>query len=313
MPARVHLRHAAHAPPKPTAGSTRRRYNLKILHESLRVGVCEVMEETIEARNVSPNGVSAVFAHTRRQLFLMYHDVYLADCERLASSEPDAKEGGAFKMMPFECSANGMSGAFGWSKIKARLLKIHEQLLAEVEAWRKQGAEQTRLLKENHDAGVNACVHHLLQQEERSKRDLPEGASIGSDAANACVWTATLFGPSGSFWEGGMFSVEMVFPPEFPDAPPVVRFLTPIFHPQINAQGIPYLRCLIMWSNAEQKERSVAAIMRQLAGLLANEPSPEPATHINREAAALHFSRVDEERRDYKRRVRRCVQRSMDM
>jgi ubiquitin-protein ligase len=216
-------------------------------------------------------------------------------------------------MMPFECASNGMTGSFHWSKIRSRLQQIHQTLSAEVDDWRRQGAEQTQMLKECHDAAVCSCVHHLTQQGERIRRDVPDGASIGADPANACVWTATLFGPSDGFWDGGMFTVELVFPPDFPDAPPVVRFLTPIVHPQINGQGVPYLRALLMWPYADQKERSVAAIMRQLVELLSQEPSPEPATHINSEAAALYFSRADEERREYKRRVKRCVQRSMDM
>jgi len=288
------------------------RYNHKILHETLRVGVCEVMEETLEARTISANGVCPAFAHTRRQLFNMYHERYLSECERL-SDEASAKDGAAFKMMPFECSSNGMSGTFGWAKIKARLLKLHESLRAEIETWRRQGAEQTRLLRASHDASVNSCVHYLLQQEERIKREIPEGASIGADPANACVWTATLFGPPDSPWDGGMFTVEMVFPPDFPDAPPAVRFTTPLFHPQINGQGVPYLRCLVMWTYAEPKERTIATVMRQLVGLFAHDPSPEPATHINPAAAALHFSRSEEERKESKRRVKRCVQRSMDM
>jgi hypothetical protein len=69
------------------------RYNLKILHESLRVAVCEVMEETVSPRNVSANGVSPVFAHSRRQLFMMYYDRYLSECERAAAGETNAREG----------------------------------------------------------------------------------------------------------------------------------------------------------------------------------------------------------------------------
>ena len=142
---------------------------------------------------------------------------------------------------------------------------------------------------------------------------MPDGASIGSDSNNACVWTATLFGPSETVWDGGMWQVEMVFPPDFPDAPPVVHFITPIFHPQINAQGVPYLRSLLMWVFAEPKDRSITTVMRQLVGLLAHDPSPEPATHINPAAANLHFSRSDEDRKEYKRQVKRSVQRSMEM
>ena len=56
----------------------------------------------------------------------------------------------------------------------------------------------------------------------------------------------------------------------------------------------------------------VAALLRQLIALLQNDPSPEPATHLNLEAATLHFSRSDDERKEYKKRAKRCVQRSVD-
>jgi len=46
--------------------------------------------------------------------------------------------------------------------------------------------------------------------------------------------------------------------------------------------------------------------------LLALNPSPEPATHLNPEAACLVFSRTDEDKKEYKRQVKKRVQRSMD-
>ena len=109
-----------------------------------------------------------------------------------------------------------------------------------------------------------------------------------------------------------MFQVELVFPPDFPDAPPYVHFLTPMFHPHISPFGVPYLRSLIMWSNLEPRDRSVSALLTALVGLLALDPSPEPATHLNPEAAALVFSRSDDEKKEYKRQVKKRVQRSMD-
>tara|TARA_B110001452_G_C15080979_1_gene377131 strand:+ start:47 stop:685 length:639 start_codon:yes stop_codon:yes gene_type:complete len=54
------------------------RYNDKITHETLRVAVCEVMEDTLENRAASSNGTSPAFASTRRQLFFMYHQVRAA-------------------------------------------------------------------------------------------------------------------------------------------------------------------------------------------------------------------------------------------
>uniref|UniRef100_A0A7S0J7D7 Ubiquitin-conjugating enzyme E2 Z n=1 Tax=Calcidiscus leptoporus TaxID=127549 RepID=A0A7S0J7D7_9EUKA len=288
------------------------RYNDKILHETVRVAVCDVMEDTIQNRATSSNGVSPIFQHTRRQLFLMYHERYLHEVQRM-SERNDIRDGTQFKKMPFECANNGMSGSFQWTKLRTRLGKLHATLMSEIDDWRRQGAEQTSLLKAHHDAAVNSCIHYLRQQEDRIRHEMPEGASIGADETNACVWVATIFGPSETLWDGGMFQVEFIFPPDFPEAPPFVHFLTSMFHPHINSQGVPYLRTLVIWKHADPKEKTISALVGQLISLLTVEPSPEPATHLNNTAADLHFSRSDDERKEYKRHVKRCVQRSMDM
>jgi len=287
------------------------RYNEKITHETLRVAVCEVMEDTIENRAVSSNGTTPTFASARKQLFFMYYQVYLNTIKAM-SEKKELKDGNAFKMMPFECSSNGMHGTYQWAKLKTRVEKLHARLMAEVGEWRVQGAQQTQLLKSHRDSAVNSCVHYLRQQEERVKNDTPDGASVGVDEANACVWVATIFGPSETLWDGGMFQVELVFPPDFPDAPPYVHFLTPIFHPHISPLGVPYMRSLIMWSSLEPRDKSIAALLAALVGVLGKDPSPEPATHLNPEAAALAFSRSDDDKKEYKRRVKKVVQRSME-
>ena len=128
---------------------------------------------------------------------------------------------------------------------------------------------------------ARSCIHHLRQQEDRIKNEIPDGASIGADSSNACVWVATIFGRAETLWDGGMFQVELVFPPDFPDAPPFVHFLTPIFHPQVSPQGVPYMRSLVMWHHIEPKGKTVSALLQQLVTLLSVEPSPEPVTHLN--------------------------------
>lgn len=287
------------------------KYNEKILHETLRVAVCEVMEDTLEQRAVSSNGVTATFADTRKAMFLMYYERH-ASMVKTQSECKELRDGTPFKMMPFECGANGMHGSYAWAKLKARLDAIRSALLAEIEAWRKAGAEQTALLSEKRDSSVSSCVHYLRQQEERVKLDCPDGGSIGPSEANTCVWEGTIFGSSDTIWDGGMFEFELVFPPDFPDSPPYVRFITQLFHPQIAPSGVPFLRTVAMWHCCEPKDRTVAALLRQLIALLQNDPSPEPATHLNLEAATLHFSRSDDERKEYKKRAKRCVQRSVD-
>jgi hypothetical protein len=57
---------------------------------------------------------------------------------------------------------------------------------------------------------------------------------------------------------------------------------------------------------------SLRLTTQALVGLLALDPSPEPLTHLNTEAASLAFSRSDDDKKEYKRQVKKRVQRSMD-
>lgn len=79
----------------------------------------------------------------------------------------------------------------------------------------------------------------------------------------------------------------------FPDAPPFVRFITPMFHPSISAQGVPYMRQLLVWQTVEPREKSLGALVSSLVSLLANDPSPEVrawGAHVAFARAALGSS-----------------------
>ena len=46
-------------------------------------------------------------------------------------------------------------------------------------------------------------------------------------------WIVTFFGPKDSLYKGGMFYLELKFPKDYPNNPPQINFLTPIFHPNV--------------------------------------------------------------------------------
>mmetsp|Transcript_7231 Transcript_7231/g.18537 ORF Transcript_7231/g.18537 Transcript_7231/m.18537 type:complete len:105 (-) Transcript_7231:50-364(-) len=91
---------------------------------------------------------------------------------------------------------------------------------------------------------------------------------------------------------------------------PRVRFTTSIFHPNISPDGVPYLATLLLWHGVSPRGRSAKQLLEDVRALLLREPDPEPITHLNTEAAELCFSMDEDARKEYRRRVRRCAQRS---
>jgi len=50
-------------------------------------------------------------------------------------------------------------------------------------------------------------------------------------------WRLSIEGPKDSPYEGGVFQVDIRFPSEYPFKFPEVKFITPIYHPNIKEDG----------------------------------------------------------------------------
>ncbi len=57
------------------------------------------------------------------------------------------------------------------------------------------------------------------------------------DGDNLFYWVATLTGGKGTVYEGLKYKLSLTFPSRYPYVPPVVKFVTPCYHPNVDTNG----------------------------------------------------------------------------
>lgn len=82
-----------------------------------------------------------------------------------------------------------------------------------------------------------AARRRLMRDFKRLQEDPPAGVSGAPGENNIMVWNAVIFGPHDTPFEDGTFKLTMEFSEEYPNKPPVVKFLSKMFHPNIYADG----------------------------------------------------------------------------
>jgi ubiquitin-protein ligase len=72
--------------------------------------------------------------------------------------------------------------------------------------------------------------------------------------------------------QGGKFKISLTFPTNYPFTPPLFKFLTPLYHPNVDDQGSV---CLSLLKDGEWKPSTrIAAILEGIMGLLVT-PNPD--------------------------------------
>ena len=120
------------------------------------------------------------------------------------------------------------------------------------------------------------------------------------DDDNLFKWTALIFGPEGTEWDGGCFKLQMSFSDQYPNKAPEVRFVTDIFHPNVYKDG---KICLDILQNNWSPVYDVQNVLISIQQLLTDPNNKSPA---NNEAAMLFSDNYKE----YIRRVKECVEKS---
>jgi ubiquitin-conjugating enzyme E2 C len=86
------------------------------------------------------------------------------------------------------------------------------------------------------------------------------------DGDNFFTWMATIIGGHGTVYEGLSYKLSLSFPGQYPYCPPVVKFVTPIFHPNVDDHGNICLDILKEKWSALYDVRTVLLSIQSLLG-----------------------------------------------
>jgi len=100
------------------------------------------------------------------------------------------------------------------------------------------------------------------------------GISAGPIDEDMFHWQGAIAGPVNSIYKGGIFKLDIVFLADYPFKPPVVKFITKIYHPNIDDDGSICVALLKtdVWKPATKLHQVLGAICDVL-----ENPNPEDA------------------------------------
>ncbi|CAG5118025.1 unnamed protein product [Candidula unifasciata] len=111
----------------------------------------------------------------------------------------------------------------------------------------------------------------IIKETQRLLAEPVVGILAVPDEANARYFHVVVGGPSQSPYEGGQFRLELFLPEEYPMSAPKVRFMTKIYHPNIDKLGRICLDILKdKWSPALQ----IRTVLLSIQALL-SAPNPD--------------------------------------
>eukprot|EP00753_Platysulcus_tardus_P007305 PLAT15058.1.p3 GENE.PLAT15058.1~~PLAT15058.1.p3 ORF type:complete len:177 (+),score=67.69 PLAT15058.1:49-531(+) len=120
-------------------------------------------------------------------------------------------------------------------------------------------------------ASSAALPRRIIKETQRLLSEPPPGISATPYEDNLRYFNAIISGPVDSPYQDGIFKLELFLPLEYPMVPPKVRFLTKIYHPNIDKLGRICLDILKdKWSPALQ----IRAVLLSIQALL-SAPNPD--------------------------------------
>ena len=116
------------------------------------------------------------------------------------------------------------------------------------------------------------ALRRLKRECKNLMKDPPSNCSGGPvNKDNMYTWLATIMGPAGTPYEGGIFILNIEFPPDYPFKQPKVTFQTKIYHPNIDIHGNI---CLDILKDKWSPALTISKVLLSICSLL-QDPNPD--------------------------------------
>lgn len=118
-----------------------------------------------------------------------------------------------------------------------------------------------------------ACLVRLNKEFEKIKNEPVDNISVNIVDGESHHWIASIIGPKGTPYEDGIFNIDIKFPHDYPFRAPSVRFLTQIYHPNINLKGEI---CLDILRDRWSASLTVRTLLLSICSLLGDPNIDDP-------------------------------------
>lgn len=128
----------------------------------------------------------------------------------------------------------------------------------------------------------------------------PTNCSAGPHGDNINHWHATIIGPEGTPYAGGTFTLDIKFTNEYPFKAPQIKFITKVFHPNIDKSGSICLDILKnQWSPALTMDKVLLSICSLLTDPNPDDPLDSGAANMYKNDRASFDQKAREMTQEY--------------
>ena len=128
-------------------------------------------------------------------------------------------------------------------------------------------------------------IKRLTRELKIVTQDPPANCTAGPKNDNDLTeWEAIIFGPDGTPFTGGIFRLFIKFTDEYPIKPPKIKFLTSIFHPNIDRNGNI---CLDILKENWTPALTISNVLLSICSLLGD---PNPNDPLEKDIALMYIN-----------------------